>query len=421
LKFLKTVYAFLCILACVHSTSAATGNPKLRELYDARQYFDLRDALGSYRADRAPELHFYLGVVSNKFNRPRVSIYHLSRYLKQSSGKASETLLIEGYEILADNYLKTYQYAKAAEAYRILLTKFRHIVTTKKKSDYENALRLWGALSKVPPQATTFAGSSVVQQEKDGRFPLAINGQKVSFAFDSGANLSVITDSMARQLSLDIIDASIEVGAIAGNKVTAKLAVAPKTELGNVVIRNAVFLVFDDKDLYVAEADFQINGLVGFPIIESLRQITFARSGGIIVPANPRQAGEQNMCLDGFSPLIAGWFNGQRLTFALDTGATTSTLYPPFFNKFENQIRSRFPTHMEKLTGVGGYREIKSYLGKDVALQFSGREARFGKIPILTVYTTENSRYFFGNLGQDLVKQFEKMTLNFEAMSVVFE
>jgi hypothetical protein len=47
--------------------------------------------------------------------------------------------------------------------------------------------------------------------------------------------------------------------------------------------------------------------------------------------------------------------------------------------------------------------------------------ARYAEIPILREPTTESSKYLCGNLGQDLADQFDKVTLNFEMMSIVFE
>ena len=31
------------------------------------------------------------------------------------------------------------------------------------------------------------------------------------------------------------------------------------------------------------------------------------------------------------------------------------------------------------------------------------------------------SRYFYGNLGRDMIGQFERMTLNFQSISIIFE
>ena len=411
----------LALIILSAACAFAQPAPGLKQLYEQKRYFELRDALRDYSGPQSVDLLFYRGAVSNKFNRARQSNAYLDSYLKQAGGDSDDALLIECYKLLGDNYRKTYQYRRAAAAYQTLLTRFGRTLEASDRADYENERKLWRALARVPPQRTTFDGDSMVRQDKDGHFPFEINQRKVALAFDSGANLSVLTNSLARRLALKVIDAPIEVVAIAGNKVKAGLAVAPRMRIGNVTVRHAVFLVLADKDLYITEANFQIDGLIGFPVIESLRQVTFVRGSGIVVPATPGRGGEQNLCLDGLTPLIAGWFEGARLSFALDTGATRSTLYPPFFKKYEAEVRAKYGTRAEKIIGVGGHREIKGYLAKDIAITFSGRQARYAQIPILTEYTNEDSRHFYGNLGQDLLQQFASMTLNFEAMSLAFE
>jgi predicted aspartyl protease len=411
------------LLLYVSIQLVATASPlrNLKELYNNKQYFELRDALKDRHIDEHADLLFYRGAVGNKFNQLQLSITYFKEYLKREKEDKDSELLVECYEMLADDYLKTYQYQKAAEAYNVLLTKFAHTIDAERKSDFENSVKLCGALSKVPRQTVVFYGSSIIKKDQRGYIPLEINNQKVSLTFDTGANLSVITNSFAEKLALTVINVPIDVVAVAGNKVKARLGVARAIRIGNAIIRNVVFLVFDDKDLYISEADFQINGLVGFPVIEALREVTFVRDGEIYIPNAPATGGEQNMCLDGLSPLIAGWFKDKRLVFALDTGASRSTLYPPFYQEYEDMIKAEYEEHNERVRGVGGYKEIKGYLAKNITMRFSGRVARFAQIPILTERTTDISRRFYGNLGQDLIKQFEKMTLNFKTMSIVFE
>ena len=76
---------------------------------------------------------------------------------------------------------------------------------------------------------------------------------------------------------------------------------------------------------------------------------------------------------------------------------------------------------IEKVRGFGGYREIPAYRMENVRITFLDKEVFFKEIPVLTEYTLDNSHYFYGNLGRDVIHQFERMTLNFESMCVVFE
>lgn len=391
---------------------------KLKDLYDQKHYFDLRDEVQKYDNLKSVELLFYRGAVGNKFNQIESSIRYLNEFINQ---KKNTQLMLEAYELLADNYRKSYQYKKASEIYGKILSGFKDEIDKDDIKDYETNIKLWGALKNVPPQKVKFKGNSNLKRNKQGRIPVEINNQQTAFIFDTGANLSVITHSLAKKLSLQIIETSIDVRAIAGNKVNAKLAAAKELKLDNAVVSNAIFLVFEDTDLFIKEANFQIDGLIGFPVIEGLKEVTFIGKDEIFIPVKPTNSGEQNMAINGLTPLIAGWHKDKRLIFAFDTGADATDLYPLFYKAFEDEIKEKYEEHTEKVRGVGGGMEIKGYLAKNLEMKFAGMIVMFTEIPILIEETNENSKYFYGNIGQDLVKQFEKMTVNFEQMSISFD
>ncbi|NIS37757.1 hypothetical protein GWN91_00890 [Candidatus Saccharibacteria bacterium] len=326
---------------------------------------------------------------------------------------------MDSYEMLADNYLKIFQYQKAAQTYSFILEKFKSRLDSAKIADYQNYTK-FRALSEVPPQTTSIKEKSIIERQ-GGRVPIHFGQQVFPLGFDTGANFSIITASLADKFGFKIIDETIEVSSITGDKIDASFGVSPEMTIGKATISNAIFLVFEDKHLYITEADHQINGVIGFPVISALKEITFLKSGEIIVPAKPGSAHNQNMCLDELTPLIAGKYKGNRLIFSFDTGANKSDLYPPFFEAYKDEIADNFSSFTKTLRGVGSRREVKAYRMEDFEIEFSGKKAYFSEIPVLTEPTIESSRYLYGNLGRDLVNQFEKMNLNFVSMSLVFE
>lgn len=247
----------LRLVASLQLSAAASAYPTLERLYTNREFFELRDTLRDHGRDRSMDLLFYRGVVASKFNQPQSSIGYLQNYLKQADGRTDPARLVDCHEMLADSYLKTYQYRKSADAYSTILTTFQHQLGADQASAYENSARLWGALRSVPPQGARFNGDSTIQTSRNlvgVHVPVEFNTERVSMLFDTGANLSVVARSFAAKLGFKIIDASIEVGAITGNKVRAQVGIAPPMRMGNVTIRNAVFLVFkDDAELPVDE------------------------------------------------------------------------------------------------------------------------------------------------------------------------
>jgi hypothetical protein len=410
-------------MLCLGQQVLSASNTELKNLYANKQYFDLRDRLRELRNDRSNELIFYRGAMANKFNVPVESIRLLNLYLKHAPAKDGN--LRESYSLLADNYTKTFQYAKAAQTYRTLLQKFATETDEKEKADYRNVFELWNALSKVPPQKVLFRGDSTirgVQEEVGLTVPIEINGnQPEHLIFDTGANVSTITESLAKKLNLQVIEAQIDVGSITGEKVKARLGVAKRLKLGNILAENVVFLVFPDKALFIEPIPFQMKGFIGFPLIAALREITWKKNKEILIPLKISKRGERNLALSNLTPLIAGNYQGKRLVFGFDTGASNTNFYQPFFKTFESEIKTIGTKTTEKMSGVGGAKEITSYLLKDFKMNFAGKDAVFPQVKVLTERTTDLSQYVYGNIGRDLIEQFEKMTLNFQTMSIAFE
>lgn len=392
----------------------------LDALYKSKQYFDLRDELAKHSRRKSAKLLFYRGVIANRFNQNANAIKFLRQYIASSDTDN----LAEAYEELADSYTKTYQYRQAAETYKILTERFKDRISPEKIADHKNSYGLWNSLKDIAPQSTSITRDLRLQAKRDKadllNLPVTINGQKMDLVFDTGANLPVITASTAKRLGLKIIESSVSVGSSTDSHVNSKLAVAD-VKIGDAVIKNAVFLVFDDRLLYFPQITYQINGIIGFPIIESLGNFTVTQKNEFIVnlkPANSKAG--QNLCLDGLLPLVAGFYHGRRMTFSLDSGADRSMFYQSFFKADEQNIKKLAKPQKIKLGGAGGTQEVNGFIF-DLDINIANKKARFENASVASEVSNENSKYLYGNLGQDLIKQFAKMTMNFKTMQIIFE
>jgi hypothetical protein len=418
IKYLIAAALWLCQTAAF--VPAQTAFPELQKLYAQKKYFELRQEIRRFDHMQRPELLFFRGAIDNIFNRLPSSIHKLLGYLEAAgdSGPAERTR--KCLELLADSYRKSFQYSKAADMNEKILILYREVLEPEEKEDITNEFRLWNALKDVSPQTAEFGGNTHIQLE-GSHVPLQINGNPIALTYDTGADLSVLIQSLAQKFSLDMVDVPIQVGTITGEKIEAKVGVASESKIGNMTIHGALFLVVNDEDFYIPEARLQIKGVIGFPVLAAMQELTITRANDLIIPSTPHSKGEPNLALEGFKPLIEAHYLGHRLAFVLDTGANRSDLWPPFLKAFGNEFRKTAPLQTEKFRGAGSQREVKAYILRDLPLLVSGREAVFRRIPVFAEYTTENSYFFYGNLGQDLVRQFQRMTINFVSMRITFE
>lgn len=413
--------AFL-IFALLQISAYAQTEPALDALYQEKSFFEMRDELAKRSDDKSIELLFYRGAIANKFNEPEKSISYLQKYLKNGKEKIGEA-----YELLADNYVKTYQYAKAAGVYKAILEKYKTELEKEPEKivDLNNAIGLYNSLGSVPVQKVFFDGNTKIQGTRDAakllNVPVTIGAQTTNFVFDTGANLSTVTASTAQKLGLQIIESAVSVGSSTDKKVESKLAFAPVMKIGNMTIRNAVFLVLADEALYFPQIKYQIGGIIGFPVIEAFRHITISKTDEILVPAKVKKSKiEPNLLFNSLTPVIGVKHNNRRMSFVFDTGAQNSVFYPAFFKAGEEEIKKQYKLQNVKLGGAGGFKEVPAYL-VNLDLNVSGKTASFKNVRLITTPVNEDSRYFYGNLGQDLIRQFDKMTLDFESMYISFE
>lgn len=398
-------------------TLVRAETPDLKQLYDARSFFQLRETIEGKDAGGAADFLFYKGAVENKFNRLNESINDLKAYT--ASGSANNDLKYEAFSLIADAYRKLGDYKGAADTYRSTLASLSSSISGRERRDLENATAMWDAFKNVPPQTVEKDGITHLEnRSRSGiEVQVSIGSTKLPLQFDTGANVSVMSESLGSKVGIKLLDATARVGSITGRSITAKLGYVPELKIGNVTVRNPIFLVLKDADLTPAP-DFHIDGLIGYPIISALGEISVTRLGLLTIPSSPSDFPSQNLCIDNLTPLVDATCKGKRVTFSFDTGANTTNLYPPFIRAFSNEIASSSEKVVEVVNGIGSRREIPSYLLHGFSLTVAGKEVSLEGMRALTQFTLPSSRSLYGNLGFDVLNQFPKVTISFARMAV---
>lgn len=414
----------LLLFVFLMQTPVFAQTDNLETLFRNFQHFDLRDELAKRKNDNSNEVLFYQGAVANRFDDLKKSTKFLQKYIKKADKNSIH--LADAYEILADNYTKETQYGKAADTYKFLLDNFRGKLDAERVKGYENVFGLWNALRQTASQKVEFKGDSNIQGTRDAakllNIPIEIGETKDNFVFDTGAGLSTITVSTAQKFGLKIIEADVSVGSATSINVKSKLAVAPILKIGNAKIHNVVFLVLEDKAMSFPQINYQIHGIIGFPVIHALGKVSIDKNNQVSIFAKSNKTkAEPNLALQGLVPIVAGIHQNKRLPFVLDTGAVSTDFYLPFFKANEAEITKNQTSQKVRIGGAGGFKELAAYRLAEVELYVGGKIAKLKNARVLSEQSNENSRFYFGNLGQDVIKQFDKMTLDFRNMQISFE
>ncbi len=424
----KPFIAILALLVSVSSASAAFPEndadmqQRLRRLYRDDRYFDLRNAVAEAGEDAAPDLDFFRGASANAFNKLDDAATALVRYLEGGTPASPRPLALEAWRLLADTWRRSGRYRKAGEAYRTIIERYGESLDAPDKSNYENQAGLWSALAEFPPQTIEVRGDSAIRMEN--RFlPVRFDRRILYFAYDTGANLSVLYESAAKELGLALIGSGMKIQSGTGKWIDSRMAVVPELHLGEAVVRNAVFLVLPDNFFPVRRVrpGIERRGLIGAPILTALKEITETRDGKLLIPVSPQPRKGANMYFFGFIPIVEILHRGSRLAMQLDTGSSATFLHPPYFRRYRGEIQSHSKPRRSVVGGVGGERVVDIHVLPEFAFRLGDLDLAMKNIAVQTEVTHSSTEIFFGTLGLDILAQGSRMTFDFESMSFVLE
>lgn len=417
-KYLLTYFLLFIIPQLNFGQATSTKFNNLYRLIASKDFFTARDLFKVNKTFlNAHEQLFILAILDNAFNRPIASNKKIA-LLNTATEELPDTLRLKIRRIQEDNFVKLKDYDEAKQTTQKILLEFDPLLSTDTRADLRNNLKIWSALDHVKPQLIQINDDTRLKMTKDKaslkNLKVEVNGDTASFIFDTGANLSTVSESVAKRLHMDIIRADIDVDAITGIAIKADLAVCKQLKLGNINISNAIFLVFPDSALYIPQIGYQINGIIGFPVIEALQEVQLTQDDFFIVPKRPTVTKKaSNLAIDGLSPLIA--IDGKHYTF--DTGAENTILYAPFYETYKQHIEKYgIPTKVA-MGGAGGNVEYDGFVIQHT-FHIGDKPIALKKINLLKSKIKNETVY--GNIGQDIIRQFSKMTLNFKDMFIHF-
>jgi predicted aspartyl protease len=394
-------------------------------LYQNEEYFKLIDRLETEKANLEQwQYSFFEAVIQNKLNKPRESNKNINTLLENFKYNLHDSLKLELYECKLINHVHLFEYNLALETSKIILSKYKSLLDSSETDEMQNSELIWNAAKDMKPQTSEIKGDSRIKIEKDlaglVNIPVKSNNIESEFIFDTGANISTISESYAKKMNFKMLPGKIQVGTATDKKVETGLAYAETFEIGNMVFHNVLFLVVADEYLTFAGGLYVINGIIGFPVIKEMKEIQMS-SDELYIPAVPGNKKYRNLAVEGFTPLVNIVYGKDSLIFSFDSGARTTALYCPFFNKYKEKISSKYELDEIELDGAGGKMKYKGYVIDKVKLNVAGRESTIEDIKLLAEeFKDDDKKFRYGNLGRDFINSFRTMVLNFDSMYIEF-
>ncbi|HWD98495.1 MAG TPA: aspartyl protease family protein [Bryobacteraceae bacterium] len=406
---------FLIPLLCAVSLSAADVS-RLRELERTNRIFELRRALQQPGWSQADTL-FYRAVVSARLGDEKAGIEDLRRFLAASPESA---LAREAWEELASAYARIGHYREAADAWTQALS-----LTSRnepERAENENTQALYAALADVAPQTVEFAGDPTVLAFSNHlgswNVPVEINGHRADWIFDTGANLSTVSESGAREMGLTVTETKAYVRGSTGVKNGLHIAVANGLRLGPTRLNNVVLLVVSDQSLYISPFHYRIQGILGLPVIRALGVSQMSAKGLLLIGAGKAAAQQEpDLFFDELRSIVEIRHGGQPLQLYLDTGATRTDSYPSIRSALSGDEQVHLRKKREKAAGAGGM--VRRAVVKIPQLRFelAGRNIDLKNVDLFYKQPSGGLQYYDGVLGMDALAS--GFTLDYRTMRLL--
>lgn len=357
------------------------------------------------------------------YNKPFNSNKKIDRLLSDFNSVLTDSLCMRLLTMQAINSVKLFEYEKARSCTEQVLNKYSHIMNAEKIADLQNSKIIWTALKNMPAQVSSIKRGGSIQMDRDFAGLLNVNvnfgnGKDEDFIFDTGANFSVVRESIAIKNKWKIIRAGFEVGSATGKKVKSDIAIADSIVLAGSTFRNVVFLLFADNDLTIKPlplVKYNIMGIIGLPVIKEFLEIEIHSNGQLTIPEHISKKDIRNFALPEFMPLIYVQANNDTLAFHFDTGARKTFLFSTYLDKYPF-IGGKQTT--KTMGGAGGTQQVAIVELDELRLSVAGKSAALKDVSIKQQANNSRETGTYGNLGQDFLKQFKFVRINFASMFI---
>lgn len=245
------------------------------------------------------------------------------------------------------------------------------------------------------------------------RAGILIEGRRQEVVIDTGANLSVITESTARALGLSV-SGGASVRSSSRTAVPVRLAIAKRLDIAGSTFRNVAFLVMNDADLRLPlPGGYSIPAIIGFPVLRALGRVTFTPAG-FTTDRGPRAAMVgPNIVASGSDLFVMTQVNGVRVPLHLDSGASSTTLGPRFAAEHPALVAG-LTRRTVRSAGAGGATEATASVLKDAVIAVGGVTTRLASVDVDPASADGAGSY--GAIGQDILRSASSYTIDFKEM-----
>ena len=438
--FLAAALGAALLSAFTDSLPAQTPAPAITAAYleallGSSNYLEFAQRLPGVQGLRPEQEAYFRGMLAYRQGRFDGVVNPLVEAVRAKQSALTTAQRETAFEILAQTEAKTYQYGFSAKMYLDIEQLYGSQMDTAGLHEIEEKQHLASLLEHVQPETVRlFSGFSVGRGkgEANDEYPVRIGGHDEWAQLDTGASVSLVSESTAREWKVRMLTGDATLHGYGGASFAARPAVVDELQIGSAMLHNVVVFVTPDANLYIAAIHRQMHAVLGFPVAYALGRITFARDGTLTVSADAAAgqsaspAAGATMWVGDGSLLVAlgtepvidnNTLKGgthERL-FEIDTGSRSSYLTDRYLKENQSLFPGE-PPQVARLAGAGGVHEVPAYAAHKLPLFFGVTPVLLSGEHVLTLPQGGEAESYYGVIGQDVLRLFSSYTLDFRAM-----
>jgi hypothetical protein len=398
---------------------------KLGDLLSKQNYFYLNEQYPLLKKQASKPYQLLTEAYLNCFfNNPTASNENIRELMSKYYNWLPISYQLPLALMAAENEMSVQNYNKAASVYTQIIEQCRPYYDSISLAWLINSHKICASLVDVPPM-------EVIYNQKHAKIPLirdtwsllkfpvyTYNEKKrtdtLYFMWDLGTNFSAMEERYMEFLKVKILSDSILISDPYGNYKYGKIGVVDELDLGEIQIKNIVFVIIPGRftEHYPDDEMYAIFGLYAMKMLENM-QIT--KSTLLISPSPKQFKKTQNMLLSNGSIFVNTKTTKTSLCMHFDSGRNISILTNNYLSKTGDTtnliIDSVFVEDRKEM------RKTIMIQKTNFTCQISNKKLSFPLIHIETQdYLPNYSILSDGVLGTDVILNNKKLTIDFKNM-----
>ena len=427
-------------------TGAVSGldtDARLQNLLADHQFLRVEAQLDQLQPQEA---QFYRGILANRNNDPKASIQLLEPLLDEvtASGNTGHEKLLR--KALAEDYLRSGDWAKAAQAYQTLETRLQAKLSADEQDEIEMPLKLLPLAASNPPMTVEPCDPFEQQVSKNPLgltdIPVFVDARPHSWMLDPTAPFNLIARSLAKEAGLKVSDESATVHTLTGRPIQVHVTVIPRFTLGGrITFRNMTAFVFEDQDYFFPQTRYQVQGVLGYPALSALGSLTLTADATILVqpretmppaaadppgqktapatepaPKQGKQAEGARFFFDGDQMIVALGKAGQERMYVVDASGQQTYLTSRYFSEHSDDFTGK-AMQLFSLPGAQAMPPQPAYVAETVPLVAGATTVHVHYLQVLTQPLGSAALDdVYGVLGVDALDQLKAYTFDYRNM-----